>query len=788
MRPNMNRCRSRLVLAVLLSAAAAAPHPWAAEVNPVRHGPAAAAMAPSARVILKLRPAAAGSAAAESAPTRLMRVGRRTGVGLNLLRSITPRMQVLEVGAAQAGEGTVATLSRLRADPEVEYASVDERRYAHQAATDPLFAQQWYLQNDPAAPSAIDAISAWDTTTGSAGVVIADLDTGVRFDHPDLLRTSQGGRLLPGFDFVSNEAVANDRDGWDNNASDPGDWVTSAEATAAPFKGCTVANSSWHGTRTAGILGALTNNATGIAGITWGTQILPVRALGKCGGYDSDIQQAMLWAAGLHVNSVADNPNPARIINMSFGSTGESCPQSYLDVIQQVTALGVVVVVSAGNEGGPVDTPGNCPGVVTVAGLRHAGTKVGFSSLGPEIALSAPAGNCVNTALGSPCLYSILTTTNSGTTVPRTNTYTDEFAGANLGTSFSAPIVSGIAALMASVNPALNSCQMTARLKEGAQPFPQTSAGAATQPAMCHVPTGASDVQNAECVCTLDGKTCGAGMANARASVAAALRPIAAVSIHTSPGTAMLAATGSAAALNHTLSSYQWRALSGVSVTMQGAGSANASVALPACGLATLELTVTDDAGLSDTASVVVSPNGATFVAPAAATDRMCSAAAAAVQVAVCPAAAQVMVGSGTQNFSATLANTTDSAVSWQVNGIPGGNATLGTITSNGVFTAPATLPTATSETITAVADADSSITASSVVTLGVATAPTVTPASAGSHGGGGGGLELWSVLLLALLAAQRQALRAVQPIALRLAVVGRRNARLLQQILRHGA
>ncbi len=551
-----------------------------------------------------------------------------------------------------------------------------------------------------------------------------------------------------------------------------------------------MANSSWHGTRTAGILGALTNNATGIAGITWGTQILPVRVLGKCGGYDSDIQQAMLWAAGLHVNTVPDNPNPARVINMSFGSTGESCPQSYLDVIQQVTALGVVVVVSAGNEGGPVDTPGNCAGVVAVAGLRQLGTKVGYSSLGPEIALSAPAGNCVNTAPGSQCLYSILTTTNSGTTVPRTNTYTDQYAAANLGTSFSAPMVSGIAALMASVNPALNSCQMTARLKEGAQPFPQSAAGESPQPPMCHVPTGASDVQNAECVCTLDGKTCGAGMANANAAVAAALRPIAAVAVNTGQSTTTLSATGSAAALNHTLATYQWRAISGVGVNVLGASTPTASVALPSCGLATVELTVTDDAGRTDIAAVVLSPAGASSTAPVAATDRNCSVATPAVQVAVCPAAAQVAIGSGTQNFSASVANSADAVVSWQVNGIPGGDATVGTITGNGVYTAPATLPAATSETITAVSDADSTVMASSTVTLGVATAPPVAPASAsaGTHGGGGGAMDLWSLLLLAALATQRQALRAVQPVALRLAVVRRRNARLLKQIFRHGA
>jgi hypothetical protein len=114
--------------------------------------------------------------------------------------------------------------------------------------------------------------------------------------------------------------------------------------------------------------------------------------------------------------------------------------------------------------------------------------------------------------------------------------------------------------------------------------------------------------------------------------------------------------------------------------------------------------------------------------------------------VAVCPLSSQVTVGSGTMSFSASTADSTDAVVSWQVNGIPGGNATVGTISSDGVFTAPTAMPATASETITAVADSDSTVTASSVVTL-------VTPAAAavtvsGSRGGGGG-FALWSLLLL---------------------------------------
>src|SRR5882757_4920770 len=157
----------------------------------------------------------------------------------------------------------------------------------------------------------------------------------------------------------------------------------------------------------------------------------------------------MRWAAGLHVTGVPDNANPAQIINMSLGGQG-ACSSAEQTVISEVVAAGVTVVISAGNEGGPVDSPANCVGVAGIAGIRQVGTKVGFSSLGPEAALAAPAGNCVNAA-GAACLFSIDTSINNGTTTPTTNGYTYQM-NPNLGTSVSAPIVAGIAGLMTSVN------------------------------------------------------------------------------------------------------------------------------------------------------------------------------------------------------------------------------------------------------------------------------------------------------------------------------------------------
>jgi serine protease len=741
-----------LILALAVSAAAyASTIGGSSELNPVRTHPHHQTDDSVQQVIVKLR----SSTAASSLVARVHLTMRES-------RQIVDRMHVIRVEPASANESIAATIERLQADPDVEYAVPDERRYIHAVPNDPLYATtgQWYLQADPATPAAVNAQAAWDLTTGDPNLVIADLDTGVRFDHPDL--PAAGGRMLPGYDFVGNAAVANDGGGRDADASDPGDWINSSDTGASQFKSCDVQISSWHGTRVAGILGALTNNSRGVAGINWESRILPIRVLGKCGGFDSDILAGMMWAAGMPVSGVPANTNPARIINMSLGST-TACTQSYADVIKQLTAMGVLVVVSAGNEGGTVDSPANCPGVAAVAGIRHAGTKVGFSSLGPEVTVSAPAGNCINTVSG-PCVYSIQTTTNSGTMTPVANddaytgstiTTDDEPKGPNLGTSFSAPIVSGIAGLMLSVNSNLNTCQLVARLKEGALPFPQTSVGEPTQPPVCHVPAGSSDMQALECICTLDGKTCGAGMANALGAVKAALRPIAAVAVSEGQ-TVTMNAQNSAAATGHSISTYQWASVGKQDIALANATSATATATAPACGLGTVRLTVTDEVGRVDTADVVLSPTSATSLAPANATDRACSVTAPVPVVAVCPGSASVAAGSGSQTFTVSVANSTDDSVTWDVSGVVGGDARVGTISSTGVYTPPAQVNGNTQVVIEAVLNSDRKVEGTTTVKL---TSPNGTGSS-----GGGGATDIWTLL--------------AQMLALGMALLARRSGR----------
>ena len=741
-----------MLMAIAVGAGAAGVN---SEFNPVRAHPHGSAATAIHRVIVKFRAASNSTQTAQTrlAQDRVTAVIGRTGLTLRASRSITGAMHVMHVEPAVAGEPVAATLERLRADPDVEYAEVDQRRYPHAVPNDPLFSQQWYLQQSSATtPSAVDAVTAWDTTTGSTGIVIADLDTGVRFEHPDLQWAGAGGRVLPGYTFISDTFVANDGDAQDADASDPGDWVTQADLSRAECSGGTAGNSSWHGTRTAGLLGALSNNGTGIAGMTWSAWLLPVRVLGKCGGLDSDIVAGMLWAAGIHVNGVPDNPYPARIENMSLGGTG-ACPQQYIDVVSQLTAKGVLVVASAGNEGGLVDTPANCPGVAGVAGIRHAGTKVGYSSLGPEVALSAPAGNCVNTAPGSACLYPVTSATNQGATTPGAYGYTDQVNNPNLGTSFSAPIVSGIAGLMLAANGNLNSAQLISRLKEGSVAFPQTSATTTT---MCHVPASSSDLQTVECICTLDGQTCGAGMASASGALNAALRPTAAVKVPPSvgPGTNVtLDGSGSSAACKRTIASYQW-ASSDQAHPVTNSNGPSTTVTAPATGTFTVTLTITDDAGKKDVATVIISSSAATTSAPATAGTNACLTAIAVpspVTISISPTAGSLQAGSGTtQSFSATVGYTLNTQVTWQVNTVAGGNATVGTISTAGLYTAPGTVPSPATVTVTAVSVADSTRSASATVTI---TAPPGSSGTSGGHSGGGGAMD-WATLLALLASA----------------------------------
>ncbi|HEY0855455.1 MAG TPA: S8 family serine peptidase [Albitalea sp.] len=584
---------------------------------------------PRARVIVKFksdaevlrRHALSATAAATSGALaeRARTLGQRSGLSLSSGSAVSEREQVVFA----SGISSAQLAARLAADSEVEYAAVDQRRRRTEVPNDPLYsfvagngpaAGQWYLHPPSATtPSSINAQQAWDVTPGSSGVVVAVLDTGVRFDHPDL-----AGKLHAGYDFITDVATANDGNGRDADASDPGDWVTHAEVgqSGGPFEDCLVEDSSWHGTQVIGLVGAATNNGVGMASVGRNVMVLPVRVLGKCGGFDSDIIAGMRWAAGLSVPGVPANPTPAKVLNLSLGGEGACTGTAYPNAINAINAAGVVIVASAGNSvGHAVSLPANCPGVIGVGGLRHAGTKVGFSDLGPQLSISAPAGNCVNIGEGEPCLYPILTTSNAGTTtpVPASAVYTDGFNNATYGTSFAAPLVAGTSALMLSTLPNLTPAEVRSVLQRTARAFPTTGGdnGIGGPPVeQCKEPqfdANNNPIDQLQCYCTTT--TCGAGMLDAFAAVSvSAVLPTAALSVsaaQTTVGTPVTLDAGTSTAVEgRTLVSYEWAITAGASLATLSANTGPQVTLTPtAAGTVTVRLTVTDSAGETRSAS-----------------------------------------------------------------------------------------------------------------------------------------------------------------------------------------
>ncbi|HEX8785206.1 MAG TPA: S8 family serine peptidase, partial [Telluria sp.] len=223
-------------------------------------------------------------------------------------------------------------------------------------------------------------------------------------------------------------------------------------------------NSSWHGTHVAGTIAALTNNALGVAGVAYGAKIVPARVLGKCGGYTSDIADAIVWASGGTVSGVPANANPARVISMSLGGTG-ACDTTTQNAINSARSRNTVVVVAAGNESQNASnsSPANCSGTIVVAATNKSGGRASYSNYGTIVTLAAPGGD---TGAG------ILSTLNAGTKTPGADSY-----ASYMGTSMATPHVSAVVALMLAKNPNLTPDDVAARLKSSARAFPASCSG-----------------------------------------------------------------------------------------------------------------------------------------------------------------------------------------------------------------------------------------------------------------------------------------------------------------------
>ncbi len=441
---------SRLAVACLLALTAFATPASAQTSNQTTPFPAASETAePTGRLIIKYTEAESPWQSPRGSK-RVTRSGLREQRKLTFARKMSGKRELVQSEQMRGGLKALKAEARsLSTEPDIEYAAIEYRRYSLAEPNDPLYqgtdapGNQAYLFDGE---YSVHTPGAWDISTGSTASVIAIVDTGVLPDHPDV-----ADREVPGlgYDFVSADAPnnffsANDGDGRDADPADPGD----------PCEG---GSASWHGTSVASVAAGNSNNSEGLAGIDWNARLLHARALGICGGTDADIIDAVRWSAGLTVDGIPDNPNPANVVNLSLGGATE-CTTAWQDVIDELAALNVIFVMAAGNERQNTlrSSPANCANVIAVGSNTLSGDiDSRFSNHGVKVTVSTSGRD-------------IVVASNSGFDTPDEE---GNFYRTETGTSFSAAIVSGAISLMHSLNPDLGPAEVRALLQDSATPF-----------------------------------------------------------------------------------------------------------------------------------------------------------------------------------------------------------------------------------------------------------------------------------------------------------------------------
>ncbi|ELP63723.1 S8 family peptidase [Streptomyces turgidiscabies] len=409
---------------------------------------AQAVAVPAERLIVGYKAGAAEATSNQAADADAAAKGKEAGESLDFQRRLGTGAALVDLGEELSKTDVADVIAEYQADPQVAYVVPDRLKKPMADPNDTEYAKQWDLFESTAG---MRVPGAWTTSTGT-GVTVAVIDTGY-VTHSDV-----AANIVGGYDFISDTAVSVDGNGRDSNPADPGDWYAAGECEQTEGS-----DSSWHGTHVAGTIAAVANNSKGVAGIAYNAKISPVRALGKCGGYDSDIIDAITWASGGTVSGVPANTNVAKVINMSLGGGG-ACSAATQSAITGAVNRGTTVVVAAGNENANASTsnPANCNNVITVGATGRTGARASYSNYGSVVDISAPGGEMsTGTANG------ILSTLNSGTKTPGTESY-----AYYQGTSMATPHIAGLVALMKSANSSLTPAQIETAIKSNARALP----------------------------------------------------------------------------------------------------------------------------------------------------------------------------------------------------------------------------------------------------------------------------------------------------------------------------
>lgn len=324
------------------------------------------------------------------------RLGAQNSLRAEGLRplEISPETGLIRV-EVKPGQETQA-IDELLARGDVVYATYNYKIYALGNPNDPSYGSQWGLNN--AQDHDIDAPEAWDIHTGGSGVTIAVIDTGVDLDHPDLQE-----KIVAGKDFVNNDNLADDDNG--------------------------------HGTHVAGIAAASGNNGIGIAGVSWGAKVMPLKVLDSAGNGN-------IYNLALAIRYAADNG--AKVINMSLGASCSLDWSSVEDEINYARGKGVLLVAAAGNSGStPVLCPGGLNGVVAVGATDSGDSRAYYSNYGAALDVAAPGSGIYSTYYGGG--YTTFS-----------------------GTSMASPHVAGLAALVRSYAPGMTASEVQTLIEQTA--------------------------------------------------------------------------------------------------------------------------------------------------------------------------------------------------------------------------------------------------------------------------------------------------------------------------------